>query len=291
MSVRPLGRVMIESRLSQKLLDSRLEQGARERYIPGEQWFRKGENWFSITAFSNPFKTVYTELAVLTENRGRLMELVGNMPLVFYGVGTGDTEAAIVQWALEAGLSPAVHGIDVNWEFLEVFLQTLKNLSVEYGRDIFYRGHHTLFQMTDGRQFGSGKKAHICLGNTVGNFPQEEIFGVFKSNARKGDLLVLGVQLGKSPKKLLEQYRDNAQMKRLIMAAIESRKDLPLRSELAWDYNKKTGAIEAWLGGVQVFRSKKYDVGGLVGYAKQFGFEKVDVFERGDCAVAVFKKA
>ena len=139
----------------------------------------------------------------------------------------------------------------------------------------------------------------ICLGNTIGNFEQEEIFEIFKRNTKTGDYLLLGFQLNVDSEALLMQYRENKRFEDLIRDSLHHG-SLSLRNEwfdkfrkkerLDWRFNKDNTSVEAWSNGVLVFRSKKYDIDELVAFAEKYGFIIQNKFTQGDCGVSLFVK-
>src|SRR5271157_5547872 len=103
---------IVERTISSKELDTRLSEGMEKGVITGEQWFRKPENWYAMTSYSNPFKTPYTELSILIENSKKLKKHLDKTTKAFYGIGTGDTEIVPVLWDIKSHNYTEVVAID-----------------------------------------------------------------------------------------------------------------------------------------------------------------------------------
>src|SRR3989344_6232787 len=100
-------------KISQQQLDKKLKLNLENKYVEGEQWFKNPELWYELTAFSNPYITVYSELVLLIQNLNKISGFLSDHALVFYGLGTGDTEIILVNSLLSKEKSINVVGIEV----------------------------------------------------------------------------------------------------------------------------------------------------------------------------------
>lgn len=256
-----------ELRLNQKLK----KENQLGKYSGAEQCFRIATPWYHLNmGYTNPYNVgkVHAELMLIEKHihdslngRNSFFESLKNKELIFYGVGVGDTEIALVDWLLKLGEKKVyVTGIDVNKEFLDNFSVALRNRLLEEPEDvqIFYRGYHALFEQIDKTDLKSKfKKAHICLGGTIGNFyDQEEIAEMFFDMMDEGDILVLGFQLDTYLSILFEKYKQNSLFSEFVLSHIPKDE----RKELYWLLHEPAGTIIAKHGGVEIFRSKKYDL-------------------------------
>ena len=269
----------------------RLLSAINNKMIGGEQWFRKTDNWYRITAFANPHKTPYSELRILFENENELKPLLNNTMKIFYGIGMGETETLIVEWDLENNNYAEVIGIDAINVFIENFIQILRNLKYNYPKSqIFFRGMNDLFENLDKDDiFFSRSKfenaTHVCFGNTIGNFEQQkEIFSIFQKNMNKRDQLLLGIHLNKFPEKTFSEYANNVLFEKLILNSIK------FDGELYWRYNKDDDRVEAWFGDILAFQSKKYDLKKLLEFVKHFDLYPIKTFEYQEFAVILLRK-
>lgn len=296
---------LIEANINESKLNNFLQDGIKKGIISGEQWFREPRRWYEMPAYINPYKTPYTELPILTRNSIPLRKRICKTLKIFYGVGVGDTELIPVQWDLASDGYAEVYVIEVIRTFIEGFMQSLRNLLEDHrSAKIMFAGNNTLFESVHEQDACPKNKGFesatlICLGNTIGNFGQDEIFEIFKRNTRAGDLLLLGFQLNVNSEALLMQYKENRRFEDLIRDSLHHG-SLSIRNEwfdkfrkkekLDWRYNKENNFVEAWSNGVLVFRSKKYDIDELAAFAKKYGFVIQNKFTLGDCGVSLFVK-
>jgi len=283
------GGCKIVSRIDSAYLDKRLRQSIKQGWLGSEQWYRNPEKWFALTSYNNPYKTIHSELAILRKNRDKLLREISEKALVFYGVGTGDTEAFILELVLKANKSPKVIAIDVNKTYLERFFLMVPNLLYENPQAEFSCiGFHDLFEnMQPSDLKGRGAACHICLGNTVGNFDQNEIFGIFKRLSKKGDKLILGVHLASDMHKILKAY-ENALMTDLLLDSVKTCFPNKSPEEIKWKINGLQ--IEGWLGQTRLLKSKKYTIEALKKLAKEHGFQFLQEFNDGNAAIVTMER-
>jgi len=262
----------IEVRADEKELDKRLHNNLKKKEIEGEQWFRNAALWQRITAYGNPYATVYSELFLLQKDN-KIIKYLNKHGLVFWGVGTCDSELVLLIKELKKEKYIETVAIDVNKEFLETFIQCLLNLR-ENGNTIKFNAYNMLFQQAKKKDFNFEnskycKKAHICLGNTIGNFRNNEIFEVFKKNINGGDKLVIGFHLSKNLDRVFRNYSQNELFDEFLLGI----KGFPNRKHLKWKLNKEKNQIEAWYKDILLFKSKKFDKEELKEELKDFGFK------------------
>jgi len=274
-------------KISQQQLDKKLKFNLINKYIESEQWFKNPELWYELTAFSNPYITVYSELVLLIQNLNKISEFLSNRDLVFYGLGTGDTEIILINSLLSKEKSIGVVGIEVQAQFIEGFIQSLKNIALENEEyKINFLGIHGLFQETKKKdlKISNKKQAHIILGNTICNFKEDEIFKIFNNLMSRGDILLAGFQTDENMDKIFRRYSENKMFNNFI------RKAIPNCNELEWITNKKESQIEAYSGDVLVFHSKKKNPANMANCANGFGFKKLYSINDNNSCIQIFEK-
>lgn len=295
---------LIITNISEKELDDRLIKGIQKKVISGEQWFRNFNYWYETPAFANPYKTPFEELRIIMGKEETLKPFLTRTLKVYFGLGIGDTEIVPVIWDLSIDKYAEVVVIDVIRDFIENFIQGLRNL-ISYppflNSSIKFLGYNTLFEKLDPDNFKFedikyNRFTHICFGNTIGNFDQHEIFSIFKNLIKQDDYLLLGYQLNIGRGLILKQYAGNIRFNRLIEASVKKIEHLKDK-EIIWKYNEETDYVEAWVNDILVFRSKKYDQKKLEDFVREYGFEIVKGklkkplhFRLGSVGVSLFKK-
>ena len=293
------------SRLSQKnnivnrldfFLESKLGVEKKRGQIEGEQWFRDFEDWIFI-AFNNPYnwKKPNSELSLLEEKSKLIYSYISDSTLIFYGAGVGETELEIVRQILEKEKICEIVAIDINNIFLNLFEENLKNKEIEYPKSkILYKGYNACFQnmMRDDFNFQNSSKnrnVHICLGGTIGNFKnQDEIFTIFKNNTKKGDILLLAVQLDKNINQIFKKYYKNRYFPKFILN-FENKINTNL---IKWKLDKKESIIKMIYQNIEVFRSKKYSIRNLNNKLKNFDFKLLKhwIDNNKNVCILIFKK-
>jgi len=121
-------------------------------------------------------------------------------------------------------------------------------------------------------QFGEcGRRAFICLGNTVGNYVDTVRFiGVLKRVTRCGDLVVLGYQLDTYARKLFEKYKANSILASFVRSYATQHGTTP---KLQWSYDEVKSAVQAHIGRVLVFYSRKFSLCSLPDLLRPGGFQ------------------
>ena len=295
---------LILQKINDFQLDKRLEQQHKEKFIKPEQWFREPTNWYELSSYTNPYRSVTDEIGILFRHEEELSQMINKTLKVFWGVGIADSEIFPAIWELKTNSYIEINAIDVVRYFLEGFILCLKNLRRDYpDGQIMFVGSNALFEEFEKESIKPVNSiyrtaTHICFGNTIGNFDQDEIFEIFRRNSDKGDYLLIGYHLLKNPQKILSLYEHNPRFESFITEPINrtrrfgtfSRIWRRLRGvEVEWRYNKESGYIEARLGEFSLFRSKKYIPEKLQEYAKKFGFTHIVTHTQGDSAISLFK--
>ncbi|MFA5155316.1 MAG: L-histidine N(alpha)-methyltransferase [Patescibacteria group bacterium] len=253
------------SRKKEEILNQRLNDQLSRHELQGEQWYRNPRDWLMV-AFCNPvhYKCGNNELAILEQYRLSIYPQIANHTQVYYGIGTAETEMELVRWQIESRSPVKLNAIDVSQDFLDIFAGKLAAKQIEYPRkNISANLICDIFQNLDRSRLDLGQtkhSIHICVGNTIGNSrDQAEIFKVFQSNTRPGDKLLLGFQLRNHIARTFKKYRANPYYLNFAVNQIVKSSQIDYR-RAKWSYEPKTGFIVLHYGGIEVFRSKKYQV-------------------------------
>jgi len=286
---------LIVTDIDDNYLEERLSSSMKENKITSEQWYRKPENWYSLTSFNNPYKTIYSELVLLGKNRAKILNAIGKSTLVFYGVGTGDTEGIMAKWLLDKYNYAEVIGIDAIKTYLESFVQILSNVSHEKpSSELSFLGLNTLFERLERKSLLPEnsvfrKNTHICLGNTTGNFPQKMIFTLFRSLMKKDELLILGLHRSNNLKKTLKSYA-HPLFSEFIFAPIKHKFPKTSIHDIEWKINPEENSVEAWLGRINIFNSRKYTPMKISELSKKHNFTPVTQFTDKNTLITILKK-
>ncbi len=192
----------------------------------------------------------------------------------------------IVNYQLESnGNTTYVITIDINYKFLKDFANALRDKVKENSQlQIYFLGINGLFEDIHPEElncFGLKNKIHICLGNTIGNYEKiDDIILIFKRNMNPGDFLLVGFQSDRLIESTFKRYKNNEYLEKLFTSSLEGKyREIVKKKEIVWRYNEKKRQIEAWIGNIQIFRSKKCNPNKLKNILKDYGFAQRYQFE------------
>jgi hypothetical protein len=270
-------------------LKERLVAQVKAGKLEGEQWFRNPLGWL-LVCFNNPlnFKNPNGELVVLQNNKESISKYIKGYSQLHYGVGVGETELEIVRFELEQSKKVNLEAVDISKTFIELFGENLKDKEFEFGNDsIDAKLHQDLFQ---NHLTGlGGNVLHICLGGTLGNFDDKskELWDIFSKDAKKDDLLMIGIKTNKYFDIDLEKYKTNEYYPSFVLSHI---KDVH-PSKISWRSDDK-GYIRMFYEAIEVFRTRRFSEHQLISEAEERGFSKIDswICEYGHSLVVLFKK-
>ncbi|MCX6232945.1 MAG: L-histidine N(alpha)-methyltransferase [Bacteroidetes bacterium] len=248
-----------------------------EKVVNSAHWFRVADLWHRVSfGYNNPlnFGRVHSEMLLLIEIEKQLISKLKKYPLIFLGIGVGDTEMQIVDMQLKKYFKSNILGIDINKDFLILFQDSLKQREKEISEyKIKYKYINRYFEeisLSDSNFLGSSTQKVICvLGNTIGNYNDtNDIFSIIDRISNSGDLLLVGYQLNNNIKILLQKYKSNHHFLEFISNYLPNKN----KSRIKWKINSKNSSIEAWLEDVQIFRSRKFTVQEIINISENYNY-------------------
>ncbi|MCX6777514.1 MAG: L-histidine N(alpha)-methyltransferase [Candidatus Micrarchaeota archaeon] len=244
----------------------------RTGFVGGEQPFSDPRPYLQITQPLNASGAGYAEIGMLCSNYERIRRATGGQTTkIFWGVGNGDSEMRMLMLEAEAKKRISTAAIDSQRFFLEQWWGSLVNLALNSEVLVEAICYNRFFEDIRKEDLPFGRRSHVVLGNTIGNYPnQAEIFGILSRCVRKDESLVLGVQLRtRRPEVILSAYMNRfyEQMVGLVKERIGS------RGRIVWDYEKSDNSVRAYVEGIVAFYSKKYEIEEVIGLGKAAGFE------------------
>ncbi len=138
-----------------------------------------------------------------------LSERLESFQLLEFGAGDGTKTKVLLRSFLEAGLDFRYCPIDISDNVLKGLTESLHNelpdLKVEGLHGDYFQVLNALNMKSDQR------KVIMFLGSNIGNFSYEkaqDFLNAMSGNLHSGDLLLIGIDLKKDPKVILEAYDD-----------------------------------------------------------------------------------
>lgn len=241
--------------ISRKTLQRRLAKDLKRRWIGSEHWFIQNRSNMRrlydpkhFTRGQSLYSIPSGELYLLKKYKTQLTHLAKNRTLVFWGTGKKEAEF-INNVARINNRHTSVIFIDIEKETIRRSFALLNTLAK---KRFNLTGLVGLFQSFVNRRVDSAADEsrkhdsvfHVCLGTTIGNFDQNEMFTIFQKNMRIGDYLLLGFQLNVSPNKILAEYRDDENFTRAVKLPIFEKLEKSGAGKTFWRFHKPTHAIE-----------------------------------------------
>ena len=271
-------------------LEKRLFTQIKAGKIEGEQWYKNPLAWLLI-CFNNPlnFKNSNGELVVFHNNKKSVSKYIKGHSQIHYGVGVGETELELITFELEQSGFVNIEAVDINKTFVELFSENLKDKLLEFGENsINAKLTQDLFQNYV-VEFNE-KVVHICLGSTLGNFDNssDELWNIFSKNAKKGDLLIVGIKTNKYFDVDFIKCQTNKYYPMLVLSHIKNINP----SLISWEKSKENGYIRMIYDSVEVFRTRRFSKNKLISEAENYGFKEIDSWtcEYGHSLIVLFKK-
>lgn len=157
--------------------------------------------WYRITR---------AEAALLKRHAGEIVGSLGRTPtLIELGPGSGEKLAWLVSAAIDRGIRPTVHLVDVSEQALDMARQTLG--SFPGVAPVLHEAAYEEGLRRATEAPGRGRRLVAFLGSNLGNFDPPEAFQFVQSiggSLSPGDLLLLGLDLVKPEAELLRAYAD-----------------------------------------------------------------------------------
>jgi len=262
-----------------------LLQDIDRKSISGAHWFIDARKWYRMNfAFNNPLNlgSIHSELLLIEKYQQDFLSFLDRRQLVFFGVGTGDTEMIFVNICLSNWDYAEIVAIDVNEQFITDFAHSIRAKMKEDLRDVvLYLGIKTLFEKMALKSLPktsaqSEARTFICLGNTIGNFASpSELVSIFTRCANKGDSLVLSYQTNHTHnlQSLLAKYKTNRLLHDMIISSVR----LCKKQKLQWslDDQQYYSIVNAYCEEINVFRSLKFWRPGLHSILGEYGWNSI----------------
>jgi len=270
--------VRISRRISKDQLAKHLEQDLHKRRVTSAHWFRITDLYLKLNNGNiSPVDIglVHAELCHIQDCAEQLSIYCEGRLFVYFGVGLGVSELALVDIAVQRQKIWEGVLVDVNPTFLKMFISSLASRASEpWGYAFYYSAIQGLFEQLQPCEIVPenttfSQKVFVCLGSTIGNFGDgHKIFEIFSSLASSGDRLLVGYQTNKYLPIVFQKYRSHPGYSALIGNFLTHKE----RLHIEWRLQSETSTVEAWYRDTQLFRSRKFSRGEVSSCAEQHGW-------------------
>jgi dimethylhistidine N-methyltransferase len=185
---------------------------ATQKFLPS-RWFYddEGSRLFQKIMIMPSYYPSRVEHEILVRRAQDLVRWIapssGEVDLIELGCGDGTKTVSLCTALHDAGVPLAFHAIDVSAHALAElstrFKHELPQVAVHALRGDYFQRWPSVYALR--------KQVAMFLGSNIGNLPIAQAIGLLKrirSRLKRGDLLLLGVDLQKDPRAVLAAYND-----------------------------------------------------------------------------------
>jgi L-histidine Nalpha-methyltransferase len=266
-----------------------------------------GDKLFQRIMNLDEYYLTRTEYEILSASKGTLLDIFskGDVPfnVIEFGAGDGYKTKVLLKHFVEQGADFKYMPIDISGNVLQILEEALKKEIP----DLNVIGiQNEYFKALDQLQQSPVRNVILFLGSNIGNFTGDEAIEFLKglyNSLKEGDILMIGFDLKKDPKVILNAYNDDEGVTRDFNLNLLNRINNELDGNFDIDkfkhhpiYNPLTGTttsflvsteaqtveimdaaiqFDAWEA-IHMEISQKYDNKTILTLAKEAGFEIVD---------------
>lgn len=233
-----------------------LEQSPKR--LPSKYFYdTKGDELFQQIMHMPEYYLMNSELDIFQSQKQDILATIGHthFDLIELGAGDGYKTKVLLEYFLQEKVHFTYEPIDISANVLEQLEESLHqrwpSLNVAIQPGDYFKMLHKLSKES------SRPKLVLFLGANIGNYTPQEARGFLQSifdELNPGDYLLLGVDLKKDPKVILDAYNDQAGITAAFNLNLLSRinRELGANFEKAqfkhWEtYNPVTGATKSYI--------------------------------------------
>lgn len=193
----------------------KLGLGSKKKYLSSKYFYDdEGSNLFSLITKIPEYYLTKCEYEIIDNSKNdilRRLNIDNNyFSLIELGAGDGQKTKLLLEYFCNEKLNFKYFPIDIS---KDAFSLLDKNISYLKGELNFEYLEGDYFKLLKNYGFGKGKKLVLFLGSNIGNFEIENGINFLKlisSNINKGDMVLVGFDLKKDPKLILDAYNDSS---------------------------------------------------------------------------------
>ena len=193
----------------------RLGLSSKNKFLSSKYFYDdEGSNLFNLITKLPEYYLTKCEYEILDNSKKNILKRLNlndnYFSLIELGAGDGQKTKLLLEYFCNEKLNFKYFPIDISkdaFALLDENISYMKDrLNVEY-----LEGDY--FKILRNYDFGNGKKLVVFLGSNIGNFEIENGINFLKLisiNINQGDFVLVGFDLKKDPKLILDAYNDNA---------------------------------------------------------------------------------
>lgn len=189
---------------------------ATPKYLQSKYFYdRVGDRLFQHIMELPEYYLTRCEMEIFSHQTGNIIETLGSaydeFDVVELGAGDATKSKFLLNEMLRAGFDFTYYPVDISISTISGLVQRLPSQL----KGLKIHGLHGEYfaKLEEANKLSSKKKLVLFLGSSIGNYTMEETRGFLKNLSRKlnpGDLLLIGFDLKKHPKLILDAYNDKS---------------------------------------------------------------------------------
>jgi dimethylhistidine N-methyltransferase len=231
-----------------------------EKYLQSKYFYdEKGDALFQQIMNCTEYYLTKCELEIFTTQTGEMASTFAHQlkefDVVELGAGDATKSSFLLKELLDNNIDFTYYPVDISKNIVRL-LQ--KKLPAKFPSIKMHGLNGEYFQMLEkASQLSNKPKAVLFLGSNIGNVPlaqAEEFFTTLRSHLSPGDLVLIGFDLKKDPKLIVDAYNDKAGYTRDFNLNLLQRINNELSADFILEnfqhqptYNAETGSCKSFL--------------------------------------------
>ncbi|MEO6838172.1 MAG: L-histidine N(alpha)-methyltransferase [Ginsengibacter sp.] len=230
------------------------------KYLESKYFYdKKGDELFQKIMSSDDYYLTNCEMEILSEQKGKIAEAVsvsdGKLDVIEFGAGDATKSIYLLKELCERNAIDNYFPIDISKNIIGMLNTNIPN---EIPGLKIHGLHGEYFDMlTEANRISKRKKLVLFLGANIGNFKFDAMPAFCKklrSLLSEGDMVLIGFDLKKDPKKILAAYDDSEGFTRQFNLNLLHRINIELGSDFDLNnfkhyamYDPDSGACKSYL--------------------------------------------
>ena len=284
---------------------------AEEKYIPSKYFYDDNGSRIFMQIMKMPeYYPTGCEFEILTGQSGHILDSLqfkGPFNIVEFGSGDGMKTRQMLKAFLDKGANFTYIPIDISQEALDALEKNITSALPEVKMNS-QTGDY--FEVLENMQDTKTPNLFLFMGGNIGNYLHDEsaeLLKKFNAGMKKGDMLLMGMDLQKNPRIVQKAYDDPHGITKAFNMNLLKRINNELDADINLDqfdfysfYNPENGEVHTYLISLKKQRfyskvldtefsfdkdemiwtelSKKFSLEEISGLAKETGFEVVKNF-------------
>lgn len=231
---------------------------AKEKHLPSKYFYDiNGSQIFQEIMHMPEYYLTNSEFEILSLQAKKIIDIVGfKQPfnIIELGAGDGFKTFKLLEYLVKNNIEFNYVPIDISQKAIDLLssklLEKLPNLSIQAKCGDYFKMLHQV-------KATETPSLLLFLGSNIGNYCKERantLLGLFRKNMKKGDKLLIGVDLKKNPLVIQKAYMDDMGITKRFNLNLLLRINRELKADFKIDdfdfysyYNPDTGNVKSYI--------------------------------------------